>query len=46
MVEAIRADRAPKTHGREAKKSLALVLAIYESAATGRPVEIGDGIWD
>lgn len=38
MIEAIRDDRAPKTHGDEARKSLALVLAIYESARTGRPV--------
>lgn len=38
MIEAIREDRAPKTHGAEARKSLALVLAIYESARTGQPV--------
>ena len=45
MIEAVRGDRAPQTDGREAKKSLALVLAMYESAATGRPVDITDGIW-
>ena len=45
MMEAILADRAPKTDGAEAKKSLALVLAMYESARTGQPVELGDGIW-
>lgn len=38
MLDAIREDRAPRTHGAEARKSLALVLAIYESAATGKPV--------
>ncbi len=42
MIDAIREDRAPKTHGAEARKSLALVLAIYESARTGRPVTIDD----
>jgi len=45
MMEAILADRAPKTDGSEAKKSLALVLAMYESARTGQPVSLGDGIW-
>jgi UDP-N-acetyl-2-amino-2-deoxyglucuronate dehydrogenase len=45
MIEAILAGRAPKTDGAEAKKSLALVLAMYESARTGQPVVIGDGIW-
>ena len=45
MIEAILADRTPKTDGAEAKKSLALVLAMYESARTGQPVELGDGIW-
>jgi predicted dehydrogenase len=45
MIAAIRAGREPKTNGREAKKSLALVLAMYESAATGRSVDITDGIW-
>ena len=45
MMEAILADRAPKTDGNEAKKSLALVLAMYESARIGQPVNLGDGIW-
>ena len=45
MIEAILADRTPKTDGAEAKKSLALVLAMYESVRTGQPVELGDGIW-
>jgi len=46
MTEAILADRAPKTDGNEAKKSLALVLAMYESARTGRPVELAAGFRD
>ena len=32
MVRAIREDREPATNGREGRKSLALVLALYESA--------------
>lgn len=39
MVDAIATDREPRTHGREARKSLALVLAIYESSRSGRPVQ-------
>jgi UDP-N-acetyl-2-amino-2-deoxyglucuronate dehydrogenase len=34
MVEAIREGRRPATHGREARKSLELVCAIYKSAQT------------
>ena len=45
MIEAILANRVPKTDGREAKKSLALVLAMYESARTGQPVNLDAGIW-
>ncbi len=40
MLDAIHLDTTPKTHGAEARKSLALVLAIYESAATGQPVRM------
>ncbi len=39
MVEAVRDDRPPRTDGREARKSLALIEAIYESARTGQPVQ-------
>jgi len=46
MLAAIRENRAPRTNGREARKSVALVLAIYESARTGKPVQMGDGIWN
>ena len=45
MIEAILVNRAPKTDGREAKKSLALVLAMYESARTGQAVNLHAGIW-
>ena len=46
MLAAIRENRAPRTNGRGARKSVALVLAIYESARTGKPVQMGDGIWN
>jgi predicted dehydrogenase len=46
MIEAIREDRQPRTHGREARKSLALVLAMYQSARTGVPVTVADGVWE
>jgi UDP-N-acetyl-2-amino-2-deoxyglucuronate dehydrogenase len=38
MAAAVLDDRQPKTHGCEARKSVALVLAMYESARTGKPV--------
>ncbi len=40
LLEAIRDDRPPAVDGLEARKSLALVLAIYESAATGKVIEL------
>jgi UDP-N-acetyl-2-amino-2-deoxyglucuronate dehydrogenase len=40
MVEAIREDREPLVNGEEARKTLQIILAIYESAATGKPVKI------
>jgi predicted dehydrogenase len=46
MLAAIRENRAPRTNGRAARKSVALVLAIYESARTGKPVQMGDGSWN
>jgi len=46
MIAAVLEDRPPKTNGYEARKSVALVLAIYESARSGHPVEVGDGIWE
>ena len=38
FAQAILTDSDPGTTGPEARKSLAIVLAIYESAATGREV--------
>jgi UDP-N-acetyl-2-amino-2-deoxyglucuronate dehydrogenase len=40
FVEAVQTGREPGTPGLEARKSLALVLAIYESAASGRAVSL------
>lgn len=45
MIDAVLTDRAPKTHGLEGRRSVAVVLAIYESARTGKPVDMTDGIW-
>ncbi len=46
MIAAVREDRPSQTHGREGRKSLALVLAMYESARIGAPVALTDGIWE
>jgi predicted dehydrogenase len=46
VVAAIRENRAPATNGTEARKSVALVLAMYESARIGKPVNMADGIWN
>lgn len=40
MVRAIQEDRQPATNGREGRKSLALVLALYQSAREGREVRM------
>lgn len=40
MVEAILYDRPPAIDGHEGRKALEVVLAIYESGRTGRPVEL------
>ncbi|OIO72673.1 MAG: hypothetical protein AUJ85_09650 [Elusimicrobia bacterium CG1_02_37_114] len=39
MVEAIRQDREPIITGEEGKKALEIILAIYESAKTGREIK-------
>jgi len=39
FTEAIRTGRPPAVTGRDARTSLAVIAAIYESARTGRPVE-------
>ncbi len=46
MIAALRENREPRTNGREARKSVALVLAMYESARTGVSVKMTDGIWN
>ena len=46
MIAAVTEDRPPKTDGAEARKSVALVLAIYESARTGRPVDMTGALWN
>ena len=46
MIAAIRENRAPRTNGPEARKSVALVLAIYESARTGKPVDMTKDSWN
>ncbi len=38
MIDAIRQGRLPATHGREARRSLEVVTAIYQSAAEGREI--------
>ena len=40
LVEAIRAGRRPLVDGVEGRKSVAILLAIYESGRTGQPVRI------
>jgi len=39
-VQAIRAGRPPQTDGREGRRSLALVLAMYASAERRQEVEV------
>lgn len=40
MIDAIEEGREPLVTGEEGKKALALILAIYESAKTGKPVKL------
>jgi UDP-N-acetyl-2-amino-2-deoxyglucuronate dehydrogenase len=40
MIKAVKENRSPLIDGREGKKSLELVCAIYESAITGEPVTL------
>jgi len=40
LVQAIREDRDPMVTGEEARKAVEIVLAIYQSARTGRPVAL------
>ena len=41
FVEAVQAGRAPLVDGREGRKAVEIILAIYRSAATGRTAELG-----
>src|SRR6185295_4555147 len=43
FVAAIREGRDPVAPGREGRRSLALVLAVYEAARTGQSVQPGSG---
>ncbi|MDX9992321.1 MAG: Gfo/Idh/MocA family oxidoreductase [Anaerolineales bacterium] len=45
MIEAVRDDRNPKTDCYEARKSVALVQAMYESASSGAEVNLPKEIW-
>jgi UDP-N-acetyl-2-amino-2-deoxyglucuronate dehydrogenase len=45
MVNAVLENRNPKTNGDEARKSVALVLAIYESARTGSVIDMSNGVF-
>lgn len=40
LIDAVRGGRAPALDGREGRKAVALVRAIYESAESGRPVRL------
>ena len=40
LLEAIEEDRDPLVDGREARKSVEIILAIYRSAQEGRPVSL------
>ena len=40
MVRAIREDRQPSTNGAEGRRSLALVMALYQSAREGREIRM------
>lgn len=46
MLDALEHNREPRTNGPVARQSVALVLAMYESARTGKPVNMRDGIWN
>ncbi len=43
FVDAIRDDRPPKVDGREGRRAVELICGVYESARTGRVVELGRG---
>jgi predicted dehydrogenase len=43
FIEAVRENRPPKVDGREGKRAVELICAIYESARTGKAVELPAG---
>lgn len=45
FVEAVREGREPSVSGRESRKSLAVVLAIYESSRTGARIDLRSAEW-
>ena len=45
FVEAVREGREPSVSGRESRKSLAVVLAIYESSKTGQRIDFRNAPW-
>lgn len=45
MIDAIKTDRPARTHGAVARRSLAVVLAIYQAARSGVAVKMTDGPW-
>jgi predicted dehydrogenase len=42
FVDAVRADRPPRVDGREGRKAVAVIRAIYESNRAGRAIEMRD----
>jgi len=42
VVDCIKSDRSPLVDGLEGRKSLELIIALYESIESGREVELGD----
>lgn len=41
FVDAVQSDRAPQVDGREGRRAVAVIEAVYESNRTGRAVEVG-----
>ena len=39
-MDAIRTDRDPVVSAEDGRRAIELILAIYESAATGKPVDL------
>jgi predicted dehydrogenase len=43
FVQAVQEGRAPAVDGREGRKAVEIIIAIYRSAATGKTIELGAG---